>query len=100
MQTFKKLAFILTSSERKSAILLLVMIIIMALLEMIGVASILPFITVLTSPNLIETNIILRWMFQTSSILGVENTDQFLLALGALVFVLLIISLIFFRFIL
>ncbi len=95
MQTFKKLVFILTSSERKSAILLLVMIIIMALLEMIGVASILPFMTVLTSPDLIQTNIILSWMFQTSSILGVENADQFLLALGVLVFVLLITSLTF-----
>ena len=32
------------------------MIYIMALLDMIGVASILPFIAVLTNPSLIETN--------------------------------------------
>ena len=95
MQTFKKLVFLLTTSERKSAIFLLIMIIIMALLEMIGVASILPFVTVLTSPNLIETNSILNWMFQTSIILGIENKDQFLLGLGAVVFVLLITSLTF-----
>ena len=95
MQTFKKLVFILTASERKSAIFLLIMIILMALFEVIGVASILPFITVLTSPNLIETNSILNWMFQTSNILGIENKDQFLLGLSAVVFVLLITSLAF-----
>ena len=95
MQTFKKLVFILTASERKSAIFLLIMIIIMALFEVIGVASILPFVTVLTSPNLIETNSILNWMFQTSNILGIENKDQFLLGLSAVVFVLLITSLAF-----
>ena len=55
------------------------MIIIMALLEVIGVASILPFITVLTNPSLIETNSILNWMFQFSNIFGVENYRQFLL---------------------
>ena len=40
MQTFKKLLFLLSPSERKRAGLLLIMIFIMALLDMIGVASI------------------------------------------------------------
>ena len=60
MQNFKKLIFLLTSQELKSASFLLLMIIIMALLEMIGVASILPFIAVLTSPDIIESNLILN----------------------------------------
>jgi len=95
MQTLKKLLFILSSRERKQAGLLLLMILIMALLDMIGVASILPFMAVLTNPDIIQTNIILNKMFQASSIFGVENNQQFLLALGVLVFVLLITSLIF-----
>ena len=49
------------------------MILIMALLDMIGVASILPFTTVLVNPTLIETNIILIKMFQISTYFGVEN---------------------------
>ena len=95
MQTFKKLLFLLTPLERKRAGLLLIMIVIMSLLDMAGVASILPFMAVLTNPGLIETNFILNSMFKASSIFGVENNKQFIFALGALVFSLLIISLTF-----
>jgi ATP-binding cassette, subfamily B, bacterial PglK len=95
MQTFKKLLFLLTPLERKRAGLLLIMILIMSLLDMAGVASILPFMAVLTNPGLIETNFILNSMFKASSIFGVENNKQFIFALGALVFSLLIISLTF-----
>lgn len=92
MQIFKKLLFLLTPLERKRAGLLILMIMVMALLEMIGVASILPFVTVLTNPDLLETNFILSKIFQTSSAFGVENTQQFIFGLGILVFILLIIS--------
>ena len=95
MQTFKKLLFLLTPHERKSAGLLLIMILIMAILDMIGVASIVPFVAVLTNPSLIETNFILNNMYLTSRIFGVENDQQFLFTLGVLIFILLVISLIF-----
>ena len=49
---------------------------------MIGVASILPFMAVLTNPSLIETNMILNYMYQVSNIFGVENDQEFLFALG------------------
>ena len=95
MLTFKKLLFLLTPHERKRAGLLLIMIIIMALLDMIGVASILPFMAVLMNPGLLETNVILNTMFQSLSMLGIETRQEFLVALGVLVFALLIISLAF-----
>ena len=95
MQIFNKLLFLLTPHERKRAGLLLIIMIIMALLDMIGVASILPFVTVLTNPDLIETNAILNMMFQVSNIFGVETNQQFLFVVGVSAFVLLIISLIF-----
>ena len=95
MQNFKKLFILLSHHERKSAGLLVIMISIMALLDMIGVASILPFVAVLTNPSLIETNVILNTMFQISSVFGVDTNQQFLFALGILVFALLIISLAF-----
>ena len=79
MQIIKKVLFLLTPSERLQAYLLLFMILIMALLDMIGVASILPFITVLTNPNLIETNLILNNVFEASEIFGVENNNSFFL---------------------
>ena len=95
MLTFKKILFLLTSSERKSAGLLLIMITIMALIDMIGVASILPFMAVLTNPNLIDSNLILNTMYQYSNIFGVETHQQFLFFLGILVFLFLVISLLF-----
>lgn len=58
-------------------------------------ASILPFVTVLTNPSLIETDVILNTIFKGSNIFGVKNNQQFLFALGVIVFVLFISSLIF-----
>ena len=62
---------------------------------MIGVASILPFITVLINPEIIESNIFLNFMYQKSNIFGVETSQQFLFALGILVFIILVISITF-----
>ena len=93
MQTIKKILFLLTPHEQLHAAFLLVLVLIMALLDMIGVVSILPFMAVLTNPDLIETNFILNTMFQYSKIFGVENNQQFLFSLGVLVFLLLVISL-------
>ncbi|MDB2679252.1 ABC transporter ATP-binding protein/permease [Candidatus Pelagibacter bacterium] len=95
MQTFKKLLYFLTPQERKHTGFLLVMILIMALLDTIGVASILPLIAVLSNPSLIETNMILNKIFQASSIFGVETNQQFLFFLGLLIFVVLVTSLAF-----
>lgn len=95
MQTFKKIFFLLNFYERKRGGLLLVMILIMALLDMIGVASILPFIAVLTNPTIVEENLILNEMYKVSNIFGIENNHQFLFALGILVFFLVVISLVF-----
>ena len=95
METFKKIFFLLNQNERRSAGLLLLLILIMALLDMIGVASVLPFIAVLTNPGLIETNFILNSVFQASKVFGVENYQHFLFFFGVVVLILLVISLIF-----
>tara|TARA_A100001011_G_C14279299_1_gene830810 strand:- start:46 stop:1818 length:1773 start_codon:yes stop_codon:yes gene_type:complete len=95
METFKKLIFLLSPQERRRAGLLLVMILIMALLDMIGVASVLPFIAVLTNATLIETNFIIKYIYQSSKIFGVENYQQFLFFLGVVVLILLVTSLTF-----
>ena len=79
METFKKLLFLFTPSERKRAGLLLIMIIIMALLDMIGVAFILPFMAVLTNPDLIETNDTLSMTFQSLVFLELKIINNFFL---------------------
>lgn len=93
MKFLKKILYLLSSREIKSAALLLVIMIVMALLEIVGIVSILPFITVLSNPGLIETNTILNSIYKSSSLIGVENYTDFLIFLGVLVLILLIISL-------
>lgn len=69
------------------------MVIIMTFLDILGVASILPFISVLVNPEIIETNIVLTKIYQTSKHVGVKSIDHFIIFLGILVFVLLVVSL-------
>jgi ABC-type multidrug transport system fused ATPase/permease subunit len=95
MQTLKKFLFLLTPFERKRAYLLIIMIIIMALLDMIGVASVLPFMAVLANPSIVETNLILNEIFHASKIFSIVNHAQFIFALGVLSFVVLVSSLAF-----
>ena len=82
MQLIKKLLYLLSRKERKQAFLLFIMVLVMALLEMIGVASIMPFMAVLTNPEIIETNSLLNKAYTLSGSFGVETQQQFLFFLG------------------
>jgi ATP-binding cassette, subfamily B, bacterial PglK len=95
MKTLNKILTLLSLKERKQAIFLLAMILLMALLDTLGIASIMPFIAVLANPDLIQTNIFINNLFNYSSIAGVKTNEQFLFTLGLFVFFLLIFSLIF-----
>ena len=95
MGTLKKYFYLLLPNERKQAYLLLGMILIMALLDMLGVASIMPFISVLSNPELIQTNSLLNNAFKFSGKFGIKTTQQFLFASGVFVFLLLIFSITF-----
>ena len=95
MQMLKKLLALLTPPELKRAGMLMGMILAMAFLDMLGVASILPFMAVLASPELVQTNAMLSTALTMSRHIGIQTTDQFLFALGVLVFVLLVTSLTF-----
>jgi ATP-binding cassette, subfamily B, bacterial PglK len=93
MKILKKFHDLLTPPEFRRAGLLLVMILIMALIDTLGVASIMPFMAVLTNPQLVETNAFLAAAYQVAVTLGVATIEQFLFALGVLVFLVLITSL-------
>ena len=95
MQILNNLLSLLTSPERKRAGVLMGMTMVMAFLDMLGVASILPFIAVLATPELVQTNIALSTAFTTSHEIGIRTTEQFLFALGVLVFLLLVASMAF-----
>ena len=78
MNTLKKLKYLLSRKDRKKAIILLFFVLIMAFFEMMGVVSILPFIAVLTNPEVIETNKVLISIFNFSKSFGVETNTEFI----------------------
>ncbi len=95
MKKIKKLIEILTFQEQKRGVFLLAMILIMAFLEMLGLASIVPFLAILSNPDIVETNKILYNFYQISKEFGIKDNQQFLFLLGFIVFLLLVISLTF-----
>lgn len=93
MQIFKKLLFLLSFHERKRLVILFILSIISSLIDMMGVASIVPFVAILSTPSLIETNSILITLFKFLNTFGIITIQEFFFTLGALVFLLLVISL-------
>ena len=94
MRNIKKIFQILNFSERKQLILIFILILLMALIEAIGVASILPFVGILANQDLIETNYFLNTFYQISKDYGVENNQQFIFLVGSIVLFLLVVSLV------
>lgn len=88
----KKMICLLSPGERKQAFGLLLLVLMVAILDTLGVASILPFITVLSNPELIETNHFLNSAYKASNYFGVQTIDQFNFVLGCIVFFVLIIT--------
>ncbi len=91
--TFKKLLFLLSSNERKKMFLLIFMLIVMALIDMIGVASIMPFLVVLSDPDIINTNNFLNSIYNLAFNFGVKTHKEFVFLLGISVFIFLTLSL-------
>jgi len=93
LKTIWKLFHLLTGEERRNAVGLLGLVLIVALLDVFGVASIMPFMALLANPGLVETNWFLVATFASARNFGIDNLLEFQVTLGALVFVLLTVSL-------
>jgi ABC-type multidrug transport system fused ATPase/permease subunit len=95
MYTLKKILYFLNPSEKKHFLLILIMTLIMSLINLLGVASIMPFLYILVNPSIIETNLYLNVFFEFSSIIGITNKEDFIFLFGILVLSLLIFSIAF-----
>lgn len=84
---YRKLRDLLDPREQRRALLLLVMILVLALVETVRVASIVPFVAVLAEPEVVETNPYLAKAYEW---LGFESTDTFLFFLGLVVFAIML----------
>ena len=82
MQIYKQLLYLLSPKERRTGFWLILMYLVMALLDIVGVASIMPFIYVLSNPEVIETNNLINTAFNISNKIGIETAQEFIFALG------------------
>jgi ATP-binding cassette, subfamily B, bacterial PglK len=85
----KKVLGLLTIRERKRLYLLSAVMIISAVIEVVGIASIMPFLSLITNPEIIEDNIIINKIY---SMFNFQSTDRFLIFTGVLVLVILVLS--------
>lgn len=74
-----KIKSLLDYQERKTAVFLLFLLIVTAFLETIGIASIMPFLAVLSNPEVIQTNAILNSFY---NLIGAPPINTFLVMLG------------------
>ena len=92
MDTLKKTLSLLNPHERRNGILVLLLVIGMALLETVGIASVMPFLAVLGNPEMLDTNIVLIWLFNRAKSVGIKSPDDFLILLGIGAFLLIVVS--------
>lgn len=87
--TYRKVLDLLTSSEKRRGVVILAIVTAMAVLEVAGVASVMPFLAVLGNPEVVDSNKVLSRLF---TVLGFESRQHFLVFLGASAFVLVLFS--------
>ena len=96
MNTINKVVSLLRPQERFRAIYLLFMILVMAMLDTAGVASIAPFMAVVASPEIVSNNQYLLWLYDFFGFVRVEgkllDIQKFMFYLGVIVFVIMVVS--------
>ena len=79
LSTYRRIFELLDRGERRSLGWLLVLVVVMGLTDMAGVASILPFLAVVSDPGLAHSNPYLVLLYDAS---GVKSDQSFLIVLG------------------
>lgn len=83
---------LLTRRERWRGLILIGVAILMALVETLGVASIMPFLAVLGNPSVVESNTFLAWFYRRG---GFVSTDAYLYILGLAALVAVVVAALF-----
>lgn len=80
-----------SQSEKKNSIYLIVIITIVAFIDVLGVASLLPFMTIVVNPDLLTSN---KYLQQVYVFLDFTDTNNYLFFLGFVLLVVFLLSLI------
>ncbi len=83
LTTYRRLLGLLDARERRRFALLLGLIVAMGLVNMAGVASIMPFLAVLANPEIVREQSVLAAAYRW---LGFDDVQPFLILLGAATF--------------
>lgn len=85
----KKLLALLTKDERRKLIVVFLLVLVMGFLELAGIGSIMPFLSVATNPKSIQSNQYLKWVYDYFEF---ESTSSFITTLGIVFVIFLLIS--------
>ena len=88
----KTILFLLTKKEKKQAIYLLFMLFGMAVFDVVGVASIMPFLSLAGDTTVVEDSAFLSWLYEYSKQYGVGNYADFLIFLGITSFITIFVA--------
>lgn len=89
MQIFQKMFGLLSKSEWRQLYILFGAMTVSALIEVVGIASIVPFLSLLQNPGIIQENRVLRLLY---SVFNFQDTNGFLIFTGIVVLIILVIS--------
>jgi len=87
--SLKRLYLELSKKERKRLLLLALLITITALLQVVGIASIFPFIATASDPSVVGKN---AYLYAAKTYFSIENDQDFIVLLGAVVLVTLVLT--------
>ena len=79
IEGIKTLLKILNKREKKGVVILFILILILSVIEMASIISVMPFLAVAAKPDLIQTNNVLKTVYD---FLNFTNTNSFLIVLG------------------
>lgn len=86
---YKNLLKLFNFNERKKIVLLIIGMLLLAVVEVVGIASIIPFMSIIIDPNSVHTNTYLSELYNYFSF---ENEREFAAYFGYLVIIILIAS--------
>ena len=95
----RKALGLLTNYERAEGLKLLLLVILMSLFDLLGIVSILPFLTLVSAPEAIFEYKMLRIFFDYIGVIGITELQDFLLVLGLCSFLIIVGSSLFKAFI-
>mgnify|MGYP000344216865 CR=1 FL=1 len=93
--SLKKLYSEFSSQEKRRLLLLSVIIIITALLQVVGIASIFPFISAASDPNMVDKN---EYLLAVKTFFEIEDNRHFIVMLGGFVLLTLVLTNLFLAF--